>query len=45
LLISTEKKKRDLMAIDETVVKANKKRYFVYSAVEERAYEIYTTRN
>ncbi len=27
-----KKKKRNLIAIDEIVVKANKKRYFVYSA-------------
>ena len=29
LPISTEKKRRNLIAIDETVVKANKKRYYV----------------
>ncbi|WP_457549207.1 hypothetical protein [Archaeoglobus sp.] len=33
LPISTEKKQRNLIAIDKTVVKANKKRYFVYSAL------------
>ena len=30
LPITVEKKQRNLIAIDETVVKANKKRYFVY---------------
>jgi len=34
LPIATEKEKRDLIAIDETVVKANKKHYYVYSAVD-----------
>ena len=32
--IATEKKRKNLIAIDETVVKANKKSYFVYSAVD-----------
>ena len=50
LPISTEKKKRNLIAIDETVVKANKKRYFVYSAVDVERNElilmrVYPTRN
>ena len=50
-LFSTEKKKkRNLIAIDETVVKANKKRYFVYSAVDVERSElilmkVYPTRN
>jgi len=44
------KKKRNLIAIDRTVVKANKKRYYVYSAVDvERndliLMKVYTTRN
>jgi len=30
LPISTEKKRRELIAIDETVVKANRKRYYVF---------------
>jgi putative transposase len=39
-----------LIALDETVVKANKKRYFVYSAVDVERNElilmrVYTTRN
>jgi len=47
---STEKKKINLIVIDETVVKANKKRYFVYSAVDVERNElilmkVYTTRN
>ena len=50
LPIATEKKKRNLIAIDETVVKANKKRYFVYSAVDVERNElilmkVYPTRN
>jgi len=50
LPISTEKKQRNLIAIDETVVKANKNRYFVYSAVDVERNElilmkVYTTRN
>ncbi len=50
LPISTEKKKRNLIAIDETVVKANRKRYYVYSAVDVERNElilmrVYTTRN
>ena len=48
--ISTEKKKRNLIAIDETVVKANKKKYYVFSAVDVERNELilmraYTTRN
>jgi len=50
LPIATEKKKRNLVAIDETVVKANKKCYYVYSAVDVERNElilmkVYTTRN
>ena len=50
LPISTEKKQRNLIAIDETVVKANKKRYYVYAAVDVEKNElilmrVYTTRN
>ncbi|WP_456369154.1 DDE-type integrase/transposase/recombinase [Geoglobus sp.] len=50
LPISTEKKKRNFIALDETVVKANKKHYYVYSAVDVERNElilmrVYTTRN
>ena len=50
LPITTEKKKRNLMAIDETVVKARKNRYYVYSAVDVERNQlvlmrVYTTRN
>ena len=50
LPISTEKKKRNLIAIDETVIKANKKRYYVFSAIDVERNElilmrVYTTRN
>ena len=48
LPIATEKKQRNLIAIDETVVKANRKRYYVYSAVERNELvlmRVYTTRN
>ena len=46
----TEKKERNLIAIDETVVKARKKKYYVYSAVDVERNElvlmrVYTTRN
>ncbi len=48
--IATERKRRKLIAIDETVVKANKKRYYVYSAVDVERNElilmrVYPTRN
>ena len=48
--IATEKKPRNLIDVDETVVKANKKRYYVYSAVDVERNElilmrVYTTRN
>ena len=48
--ITAEKKKRDLIAIDETVVKSRKKKYCVYSAVYVEKNElilmrVYTTRN
>ncbi|MDK2782043.1 MAG: putative transposase [Archaeoglobi archaeon] len=50
LPIVTEKKRRNLVAIDETIVKANKKKYYVYSAVDVERNElilmrVYTTRN
>ena len=50
LPISTEKKKRTLIALDETVVKANKKRYYVFSAIDIERNElilmrVYTVRN
>ena len=50
LPIATEKKQRNLIALDETVVKANKKHYYVYSAVDVKRNElilmkVYTTRN
>ena len=49
LPISAERKQRNLIAIDETVVKARKK-YYVYSAVDVERNEpvlmrVYTTRN
>lgn len=34
LSILTEKKQRNFIAIDESVVKANKKRYYVFLAVD-----------
>jgi putative transposase len=47
---SAEKEYRNLIAIDETVVKANKKKYYLYSAVDVERNElilmrVYTTRN
>ncbi len=50
LPIAAEKKPRRLIALDETVVKANKKRYYVYSAVDVERNElilmrVYPTRN
>ncbi|MDI3502086.1 MAG: putative transposase [Archaeoglobi archaeon] len=50
LPISTEKKPRNLVAIDETVVKANRKRYYVYAAIDVERNQLiliraYTTRN
>ena len=50
LPVSAEKRPRNLVAIDETVVKANKKNYYVYSAVDVVRNElvlmrVYTTRN
>ncbi len=50
LPISSEKKPRNLIDVDETVVKANKKRYYVYSAVDVERNElilmkVYMTRN
>ncbi|WP_290596030.1 MULTISPECIES: DDE-type integrase/transposase/recombinase [unclassified Archaeoglobus] len=50
LPISAEKKPRNLIAIDETVVKANKKKYYVYAAIDVDRNEpilmrVYTTRN
>ena len=50
LPISTEKKKRNLIAIDETVVKANKKKFYVFAAIDVERNElilmrVYTTRN
>ena len=50
LPISAERKQRNLIAIDETVVKARKKKYYVYSAVDIERNElilmrVYTTRN
>ena len=34
LTILTEKKRRNLIAIDETVVKANREKYYIYTAIE-----------
>jgi len=50
LPISTEKKRRNLIALDETVVKANRKRYYVFSAMDVERNEqilmrVYTARN
>jgi putative transposase len=50
LPISAERKQRKLVAVDETVVKARKKHYYVYSAVDVERNElvlmrVYTTRN
>jgi len=50
LPISVEKKQRNLIALDETVVKARKKKYYFYSAVDVERNElvlmrVYTTRN
>lgn len=50
LPVSTEKKVRTIVAVDETVVKANKKKYYVYAAVDVERNElilmrVYTTRN
>ena len=50
LPISSEKKQRNLVAIDETVVKASKKHYYVYAAIDVERNElilmrVYTTRN
>ena len=50
LPISNEKKERNLIAIDETVVKANKKKYYVFSAIDVERNElilmrVYTSRN
>ena len=49
-LLVSEKKRRYLIALDETVVKANKKTYYVYSTVDVEKNElilmrIYTNRN
>ena len=50
LPITTERKQRSLVAIDETAVKARKKKYYVYSAIDIERNElvlmrVYTTRN
>ena len=50
LPIITEKKRRKRIAIDETVVKANGKKYYVYAAIDVERNElilmrVYTTRN
>jgi len=50
LPISTEKKQRNLIVIDETIFKANKKRYYVFSAIDVERDElvlmkVYTARN
>ncbi len=50
LPISSEKKPRNLVAVDETVVKANRKHYYVYAAIDVGRNElilmrVYTTRN
>ena len=48
--VVSEKKRRYLIALDETVVKSNKKAYYVYSAVDVEKNElilmrVYTNRN
>ena len=48
--ISMERKPRNLIALNETVVKANRERYYVFSAVDVERNElilmrVYTTRN
>lgn len=40
LPITTERKQRNLIAIDETVVKANRKRYYVYAAMDVERNEL-----
>ena len=50
LPIITERKQRNLIAIDETVVKANRRRYYVYAVIDVERNElilmrVYTTRN
>ena len=50
LPIITEKKRRKHIAIDETVVKANGEKYYVYAAIDVERNElilmrVYTTRN
>ena len=50
LPITTEKKRRSLVAVDETVVKARRKKYYVYSAIDVERNKIilmrvYPTRN
>jgi putative transposase len=50
LPIITEKKRRKLIAIDETVVKANGKKYYVYAAIDVERNElilmrVYPSRN
>ncbi len=48
--ISTERKHRDIVLVDETVVKSNGLQYYVYSAIDKERNEVvlmrvYTTRN
>jgi putative transposase len=50
LPIITEKKRRNLITVDETVVKANGKKYYVYAAIDVERNElilmrVYTARN
>jgi putative transposase len=40
LPISTEKKRRNLIAVDETVVKANEEKYYVYAAIDVERNEL-----
>ena len=40
LPVSTEKKVRETIAVDETVVKANKKKYYVYAAIDVERNEL-----
>ena len=50
LPISTKGERRNIVALDETVVKPNKKKYYVFSAIDVERNElilvrVYTTRS
>ena len=42
---SNEKEGRNLIAVDETVVKADKKRYYVFSAMDIERNEVFRQRS